>query len=468
MAAATTHKSDEHVVAFKFKPEQDGPPYNHFTVKADGKKGEMTLVDRNSLGLNKAWLTRPEGVTKAQTNGYPFWGSRIYEEIQNFNKKPSKKRRVLFYDIRHGEADHNRWKNLMPDKWAEPSEYRKRPTFEYGGKEYCIIDPPLTGKGSKDAEGVKELFKKLKSHGYPMPNVVLIGPSRRTRDTFKLGLKGDDLGIDIQKCWVVPCLREQETGNCADILINEFLAGQKIPPPAGSGKVLDWMEVEDKATGENPRLKRRVEKFFEDLPKFDESDCVARVTHSLLNQHTLKSLEVGQGRDKIKVMDKFMLDEGGCFAYVFELDRADESARGTIKPSPEWTRYLEYEKAMGPGRATAFPLTEKASYTVPPPVGIGPGIRPPRVIPHKNDVEPQNITGNNQTVKSKKKDDGEKVTGFRGKAVIDKNAEDGNHVGNRKIVDSRSNTGNRGKNVKRAMPVERQKNDPRSTRQGSG
>lgn len=365
--AATTGNTDDRSVTFKLKGGPSNMPYNKFKVtpKVKGKTdGDMMLVDRekdrSSLGLNKAWLQPPAGVAIQENDNFPFWGHRIYQDIQNFNKRSTKKRRVLCYDIRHGEADHNRWKNeALPDKWGDShEEYRKCPVFNHNGVDYCIIDPPLTKEGEKDAERAKKIFQTLKRHGFPMPDTVYISPLYRAMQTFETALP-EDLGIKRGNCYIAHELREQETGNCADILIGEFLKRQKRPPPPGSGICYSWMEPDIKIDGHvrSEKLEERVKKLSNELPHLPSSDCIARVTHSLLNRQTLKSLlEVSKTDDTSKVLEKFMLDEGGVFVYVIELEKQQKvkSTSTKAEQTPKYPKYDDYRKKMARRRLTAF------------------------------------------------------------------------------------------------------------------
>jgi hypothetical protein len=115
-AFPNTPKSGEVVVTLKGGPAHK--PYNQFKVKPDGK-GNMTLADPYCLGLNKAWLQPPKTATAQEKKEFPYWGHEIYKHIKDFNASSSDKRRVFVYDLRHGEADHNRWKGLKGKEWSK-------------------------------------------------------------------------------------------------------------------------------------------------------------------------------------------------------------------------------------------------------------------------------------------------------------------------------------------------------------
>lgn len=116
----------------RYKHKND--PYNLFSIRdsvtASGEKKrdeeERTLVDPRSLGLNPAWLhtrcapvdqavseARKTTIRSLHTPKFPFWGHLIYNSIKEFNASSPDRCRKLVYDLRHGEADHNAWKNLF-------------------------------------------------------------------------------------------------------------------------------------------------------------------------------------------------------------------------------------------------------------------------------------------------------------------------------------------------------------------
>ncbi|POS74783.1 hypothetical protein DHEL01_v206825 [Diaporthe helianthi] len=267
-----------------------------------------------------------------------------------------------------------------------------------------------------------------------MPKSVYISPLYRTVQTFEFALK-DDLGININNCYVVKELREQLTGNCADIMITEFQSGEKIPPPPGSGEIRGWMEVKDERTHKNPKLEARVLEFFRELPKVDQSDCIARVTHSLLNQHTFKSLEVGDVNGGAKVMDKFMLEEGGSFIYVFELDKVDSSSLQKHPPSMRRVKYKDYRQKMGPRRNTAFPGPKRlGSWEC---VAIEQSITKPLDL--KKNAEYEKATGNKQNLKSQLNVDSGNVAGNRNNIAPRNNGDGRNTVAASQILDGTAN-----------------------------
>lgn len=158
-----------------------------------------------------------------------------------------------------------------------------------------------------------------------MPKRAYVSPLLRAEQTFDLALEGID--IEYEK---TEDLREKKTGNCADILIDEFISKVKPikPPQAVTGRFdhLDWMETDED-------VQNRAKTALEHMLSVDDSDCVIRVTHSLLIQNNLKSLEATNG--KTHMLEKFMLAEGGLFAYVIEGDKATTSGgekRKATKP----------------------------------------------------------------------------------------------------------------------------------------
>lgn len=172
---------------------------------------------------------------------------------------------------------------------------------------------------------------------FPMPKRAYISPLLRAMQTFEHALgdppqrpgerpgEGPPIIVQPEDSYILNDLREKETGNCADILIDEYISHSKKPPKAGTN-------AEDKSWMENDgAVQERAASVHDDIFGMDESDCIVRVTHSLLIQNNLTGLEVG-GR---KVLQKFMLAEGGLFAYVIEGEKTNK----TEKTAKEWRDY---------------------------------------------------------------------------------------------------------------------------------
>lgn len=182
-----------------------------------------------------------------------------------------------------------------------------------------------------------------------MPTRVYVSPLYRAMQTFLIAF--ESIGLGRNDGHILPELREQETGNCADILIDEWETGRKKPPPAGlslSGgrdPYYRWME-----TGKNEwKMEKRAKRVRDEIFKIDDgdSDCVARVTHSLLIRYSIMSL--AEPKD-LKVLDTFLLDEGGAFAYVVEGNF--KKASGKLETVGDRMKMIKDE---GWQRTTAFP-----------------------------------------------------------------------------------------------------------------
>lgn len=338
-------------------------PYNKFSIhstitetltasgKTEKEEGDRTLKYPKTLGLNPVWLhTRRAPVDQAvsealkatirslHTPKFPYWGHLIDNSIKEFNASNPNRCRKLVYDLRHGEADHNAWKKRFTQKqWskvkrnppyscintraysAQDPERRKQPIVEYEGKEYCIIDPPLTAKGEQQAKDANAMFRQLKKHLFPMPKRAYVSPLLRAMQTFRYALghapEHADIIVRAEDSYIVNQLREQETGNSADILIDEYVSrtNSKKPRTPGTEKH-EWYEEDEK------KVRGRAARVHAEICEMDDSDCIVRVTHSLLIQNNLIRLAVGGGT----VLQKFMLAEGGLFAYVIEGDRPDK------------------------------------------------------------------------------------------------------------------------------------------------
>lgn len=106
-----------------------------FTQKPGEKKEKKTQRrlrndSKMRLGLNKAWVQVPPPEKNSPIRElrykFPYWGHVISQSIQDFNdanrlgEEKSNIRRKLVYDFRHGQADHNKWKDLLgEDEWAK-------------------------------------------------------------------------------------------------------------------------------------------------------------------------------------------------------------------------------------------------------------------------------------------------------------------------------------------------------------
>ncbi|KAG6354922.1 hypothetical protein INS49_004003 [Diaporthe citri] len=366
-------------------------PYNLFsiqypvteTLNASGEKkrdeGERTLVNPEPLGLNPAWLhTRrallDRATSEAQkatirslhTPKFPYWGHLIYNSIQEFNASNTHRCRKLVYDLRHGEADHNVWKNVFKkigkDLWAKKPEHKRQPIIKYEGQDYCIIDPPLTAKGVQQAQDANAKFRQLEKHMFPMPKRAYVSPLLRAMQTAEYALghvpehAPGHVPKDSRKIMITPPedsyilnnLREKETGNCADILIEEYISRSKKPPKAGTNA---------KDLEEDDAVQKRAASLHDEIFGMDDSDCIVRVTHSLLIQSNLIGLAVRGGT----VLQKFMLAEGGLFAYVVEGKRPNKTAPKKWRDANLET-VAKRKKGMVKRRDSAFP-NQKDSTT---------------------------------------------------------------------------------------------------------
>lgn len=219
-------------------------------------------------------------------------------------------------------------------------EYKRIPSFTYlDGKNYDTVDPPLTSNGKAQAKSAGMRLLRLKEHKFPMPKSAYVSPLYRAMQTFmyafvNVGLPGEQATTILhpEEATILFGLRERQTGNCADILSDEFADKKKTPPtacPKVKGVSPEWLE-NDK--GVMVRAKAVHEQIFE----MDDSDCVARVTHSLLIRYNLMNLAANNQ----EVMQTFMLDEGGLIAYVIEGKKATknpETLRESMmkQPKPE-------------------------------------------------------------------------------------------------------------------------------------
>lgn len=120
-------KNDDNVVTLIGPSSR---PFNRFKVKY-AANGDKTLLYPDTLGLNRDWLhydRAPVGLAATQEEkenlkkmhkDFPYWGHLIHKHIKEFNAKSHGRRRMLVYDLRHGKADHNEWKEVWgTDKWA--------------------------------------------------------------------------------------------------------------------------------------------------------------------------------------------------------------------------------------------------------------------------------------------------------------------------------------------------------------
>lgn len=277
-----------------------------------------------------------------------------------------------------------------------------------------------------------------------MPEQVYMSPLLRAVETFELALERN-LGIKLENCYVVWELREQETGNCADVQLEEFVKSQKTPPSPGSYTCKDWMEPStrnEKGKLTNKKLETRVKRLFKEIPNWHGSDCIARVTHSLLNRHTLKSdeFEVGEGTEEAKVMEKFMLDEGGSFAYVIEyqVKKTQEATSVHAKPKLKWRKYEDYKNIMGKRRLTAFPGIggdlNKIIKT-----GFEPKVFETAYASYGKNIERKKLMDNSQKGENKMRDGNGKAIGSRNDVASKGNVDGSNIVKNSIISDGRTN-----------------------------
>ncbi|KAI3393609.1 hypothetical protein diail_3913, partial [Diaporthe ilicicola] len=253
-------------------------PYNKFQIKDKPEKEEDKILAHPKLmGLNVDLLRDcrrcqpPRPPLKAA-----YCGHFIGDSIRSFNETHKTRCRKLVYDLRHGEADHNAWKEVWTAKypgqfvWTKGPEYKRQPNFSYEGRKYCIIDPPLTGQGVEQAKEANEAFGRLRDLGFPMPKKAFVSPLYRALMTFKYGLKGM-----FKEGYILDNLREQKTGNCADILWKEYHdpANPIKPPQAGTGGSFDWME-DDEKDGKDDKFKCRLANLHAEIFRKDGSDCI--------------------------------------------------------------------------------------------------------------------------------------------------------------------------------------------------
>lgn len=192
---------------------------------------------------------------------------------------------------------------------------------------------------------------------FPIPNKVYVSPLYRAMQTYECAFANVGLGTD--HAIILHDLREQKTGNCADVLSGEYdpttNSPTKKPPQAGT-KGKNDSTGKDCIENDN-EVMERAKKVHDDIFAMDDSDCVARVTHSLLIRYNLMNLEANNG----KVMQKFMLDEGGLIAYVIEGQKAtpkgSEQRKKSLKDEKKLEAFTEREKKEISRRyKTAFPL----------------------------------------------------------------------------------------------------------------
>lgn len=195
---------------------------------------------------------------------------------------------------------------------------------------------------------------------FPMPKRAYVSPLLRAMQTFvhALGQSPEHPGekrhtndpkdiiiVQPKDSYILKKLREKKTGNCADILIDEYTSHENpIKPPRAGTK--------GKAPEKDEDVQQRAVELHDDICEMDDSDCIVRVTHSLLIQNNLTNLEVG-GR---QVLQKFMLAECGLFAYVIEGDRPEKKKAKYLRDGLK-TVARRWE-IMGKRRKSAFPDPE--------------------------------------------------------------------------------------------------------------
>lgn len=192
----------------------------------------------------------------------------------------------------------------------------------------------------QQAKDARERFRELKRHMFPMPKRAYVSPLLRTMQTFEYSLEGL---IGPEEAYILDDLREQETGNCADILIDEYLSQDtpKLPPLAGTDGTAEYMETDD-------AVQKRAARLHREIFRRAKCDCVVRVTHSLLIRHNLRNLVDGNG----EVLNSFVLSEGGLFAYVVEGYRPGKSP--AQQPLKQLKSVARRKKEVGWRRASAF------------------------------------------------------------------------------------------------------------------
>lgn len=218
-----------------------------------------------------------------------------------------------------------------------------------------------------------------------MPKRAYVSPLLRAMQTFEYALgrdpeynpeHGRDRALEKvivrpENSYILNKLRERETGNCADITIDEYVSRSKKPPKAGPDGRDEFYMEDDK------KVQERAARLHDEIFRMDDSDCVVRVTHSLLIQNNLIGLEDGGGT----VLQKFMLAEGGLFAYVVEGKRTNETdakkRRVAAKLDTVAQRKEKIEKRMGQRRESAFKNLKAPGAAITPaspPVTIEPAI----------------------------------------------------------------------------------------------
>lgn len=192
---------------------------------------------------------------------------------------------------------------------------------------------------------------------FPMPKRAYVSPLLRTMQTFEYGLEGL---IGSEDAYIVDDLREQETGNCADILIDEYLSQDtpKLPPLAGTDGKAEYMETDD-------AVRKRAARLHRDIFLRAKCDCVVRVTHSLLIRNNLKNLVDGDG----EVLKSFMLSEGGLFAYVVEGYRPGTSP--AQQPLKQLKSVARRKEEVGWRRSSAFTSADAPTTPVSVPIERG-------------------------------------------------------------------------------------------------
>lgn len=237
--------------------------------------------------------------------------------------------------------------------------------------------------GKEQARGTKKKFLQLKEHMFPMPKRAYVSPLLRAMQTFEYALGRDpeydpkhahkrarkEIIVRPENSWILDELREQKTGNCADILFDEFTSHKtpKRPPPAGPKKQPQAGTNSEECDIESDKaVRERAASLHGKIFGMDESDCIVRVTHSLLIQNNLIGLEVDGGT----VLQKFMLAEGGLFAYVVEGKRtnketAEKWREHNLKTVDGRKNTVDNRKnSMGKRRISAFPNLEAPTTPV--------------------------------------------------------------------------------------------------------
>lgn len=186
-----------------------------------------------------------------------------------------------------------------------------------------------------------------------MPERAFVSPLLRTMETFQIATK--NIGIEADQSYILFNLREKEEGNCADILIDEYLS-QNEPPEelikmikTKTGRYTNYAthdHIYHKMPGKHEWYKEsdedvqsRANTARKDIALMDDGTCVLLVTHSLLIQNDLKCLEdrprkkTGsvEGREAT-ALTSFMLDEAGMLAILVEGDKPkDEQAAAALR-----------------------------------------------------------------------------------------------------------------------------------------